>query len=161
MRPVDGPRKPRLVVAPATSVSSLGSFFQPVVLAALGESVATVARRLRDQRVGCVVVAREGRPVGILTDRDVVLRVVAEGLPGTAPIDDVLTYDPITLSSDETVEAAVQRMREHGVRRIPIVDGAGLVVGIVTLDELLARLGSELAAVGEVLRGASDASDSR
>src|SRR5689334_12796144 len=58
--------------------TTLASFQRPVVVTALSETVAEAARRLRDERVGCLVVTRDGRPIGIVTDRDLALRVVAE-----------------------------------------------------------------------------------
>src|SRR3989442_15558187 len=103
---------------------TLTSFIRPVVIATLGESAAVAARRLRDQHVGCLVVTREGRPIGIVTDRDLTVRVVAEGRdPERTLLDDVLTYAPHTLQDSESVDTAARCMRDHGVRRLPIVNG--------------------------------------
>jgi CBS domain-containing protein len=133
-----------------------------VVVASLGESAAAVARRLRDRHVGCLVVTREGRPVGIVTDRDLALRVVAEGRdPESTRIDDVVTFDPVMLRESDTVETASRSMQEHGVRRLPIVDDEGRVTGIVTADDLLVALGRQLACVGEAISEPSDTEDSR
>ena len=142
--------------------TTLATYLRPVVIATIGETVGTAARRLRDSHVGCVVVTREGRPIGIVTDRDLAVRVVAEGLdPETTKIDEIVTFDPATLRDYETVDTAVLRMKEHGVRRLPIVDGEGSVVGIVTADDLLVRIGRQLAAVAEAIECGADASDSR
>ncbi len=141
---------------------TLEGYVRPVVVAALGDSVASAARRLRDDRVGCLVVTRAGRPVGILTDRDLALRIVAEGRnPDATRIDDVLTFDPITLLVSDTVDSAARCMKEHGVRRLPIVDEHGAVVGIVTADDLLMDLARQLGAVGDAIAEPSDAGDSR
>jgi CBS domain-containing protein len=141
---------------------TLGGYLRPVVLAALGESVASAAKRLRDERVGCLVVTRGGHPIGILTDRDLAVRVVAEGRdPSTTRVDDVLTYDPLTLRDSDTVDSAARCMREHGIRRLPIVDAEGAVRGIVTADDLVVQLGRQLAALSDAIAEPSDAADSR
>jgi CBS domain-containing protein len=143
-------------------VTRLAAYLRPVVIATLGESVLAAACRLRDHHVGCLVVTREGRPVGILTDRDLVMRVVAEGLdPATTRIDDVLTYDPMTLRESDTIDAVARCMQKHGIRRLPIVDDAGKVAGIVTADDLLVQLGRQLNAVGEAIAEPADSTDSR
>lgn len=77
---------------------SLHRFARPVITARPDELVADVARKLRDHRVGCVVVERNGKPFGIVTDRDVAIRVVAEGLdPGTAHCRATTTSDSISM----------------------------------------------------------------
>jgi CBS domain-containing protein len=72
-----------------------------------------------------------------------------------------VTYDPITLSVHDGIETAVQRMRQHGVRRLPIVEDDGVAVGIVTADDLLVLLGGEIAAVCEGIENRADAEDTR
>ena len=72
-----------------------------------------------------------------------------------------MTYDPITISVHEGIETAVEHMRRHGVRRLPIIDDEGVAVGIVTADDLLALLGREIAAVCEGIENAADSDDSR
>ena len=97
-----------------------------------------------------------------MTDRDLAVRVVAEGRdPANTRIDDALTFDPIVLTESDTIEAASRCMREHGVRRLPIVDARGQLAGIVTADDLLVTLGRSLACVGEAIAYPSDAEDSR
>lgn len=140
---------------------SLERFRRPVVTASERETVATVAQRMRDQRTGCVVLTRENRPIGILTDRDVCLRVVAEGRSGDIPIAEVATYDPFVLRESDGIETAVAQMRVHGVRRFPIVDAKGNVTGVVTADDLIVLLGREIAGLGEGLEASVDATESR
>ena len=143
-------------------MSSIARFRRPVVTADEGDSVIGVARRLRDEKVGCVVVVREGLPVGILTDRDLALRVLAEGRdPATTKVSDVLTYGPTTVDETDELETAVTKMRERGVRRLPIVDAKGRVTGIVTADDVMVLLGRELGAIGEVIEDGTDADESR
>jgi CBS domain-containing protein len=126
------------------------------------DAVELAARTMRDTGVGYVLVLRDGRPIGIVTDRDLVVRVVAQGqAPDCVRVGDVATWDPITVSLAEGIETAASRMREHGVRRLPIVDAADQVVGIVTADDLLILLGNEIGAVSEAILNPSDAADSR
>jgi len=140
----------------------LARFERPIVTAELDESVLDVACRMRDEKVGSVVVVRDGRPIGMITDRDLVLRVVADRRdPATITVAAVVTYDAQTVRRTDGFETAVQTMKEHGVRRLPIVDAEGRVTGIVTADDLIKLLGSELAALGEAIEGNVDGSESR
>lgn len=141
---------------------TLARFKSPLATAAVEDTVEMAARTMRDRHVGCLLVTRHGVPAGIVTDRDLVVRVVAEGRdPSQAQIGEFVTYDPITLSVHDGIETAVQRMRRHGVRRLPIVDEDGVAVGIVTADDLLVLLGGEIAAVCEGIENRADAEDSR
>ncbi len=148
--------------APDPREGTLAAYTRPVVVAALGESARAVAERLRDAHVGCAVVTREGRPVGIVTDRDLALRVVAEGRDAEATrVDQVVTFDPLVLSAGDTLDAASRCMQEHGIRRVPIVDDEGRVAGIVTADDLFVALGRQLARIAEAIAEPSDCEDSR
>jgi CBS domain-containing protein len=140
---------------------SLSRFNRPVVTIDLNDTVEATACTMRDERVGCVVVTDRGKPTGIVTDRDLALRVLAEGLEASVPIGSIATFAPLTVSIHDTVETASARMRNHGVRRLPIIDDDGRAVGIVTADDLLMLLGRELAAVCEGIENRSDAGDSR
>jgi CBS domain-containing protein len=141
---------------------SLGRFKSPLVTTGAEDTVEHAAQTMRDRHVGCLVILRAGRPVGLLTDRDIVARVVAEGRnPTTALVGDFVTYDPITVSVHEGIETAVERMRRHGVRRLPLVDESGIAVGIITADDLLVLLGREIAGVSEGIENRAEAEDSR
>ncbi|MFI8205122.1 CBS domain-containing protein [Streptomyces sp. NPDC085937] len=99
-------------------------------------SVVEAARLMRGQNIGDVVVADGQRVVGVVTDRDITVRAVAEGRdPFGVSVESVCTPDPLTLAPDDPVSSAVALMREHAVRRIPVVEG-GLPVGLVTLGDL-------------------------
>lgn len=117
-----------------------------VVVAPKGEMIVDAAKRMRTSHVGDLVVVepRNGRhmPIGIITDRDIVLSVVA-GDPQHMPyllVGDVMNSDLITAQEQDTIETGLQKMHEHGVRRLPVVDGAGALVGILTLDDVLQYL---------------------
>lgn len=107
----------------------------PVIAVDPTASAADAARLMRDQNTGDVVVAREGQIEGIVTDRDLAIRLVAEDLDPEVPISEVCTSDPITIAADETPEAAAQLMREYSIRRLPVRDGKG-IVGFVSLGDL-------------------------
>ena len=117
-----------------------------VVVAPKAEMIVDAAKRMRTSHVGALVVvdARNGRhvPVGVITDRDIVISVVA-GDPGhldTLLVGDVMSSDLVTAKQGESVETALERMHEHGVRRLPVVDDAGALIGILTLDDVLEYL---------------------
>jgi CBS domain-containing protein len=136
-------------------------FCRPVVQLEADSTMGDAARRMRDAHVGCVVVTRGGRPVGLVTDRDLVVRGVAEGASGSEELYGFITRDPVTLATTESVESAVSCMREYGVRRVPLVDGDGRVAGIVTADDLLAAFGRELGRLCEGIADNTDGDDNR
>lgn len=127
------------------------------VTALANESIGTCARRMHDEHVGCVVVVEtsEGTmfPVGVLTDRDIAIEVVAFGLdPATMTAGDVMSPRPSVAEEDDDLLDALASMRERGVRRLPVVRPDGGLSGIVTLDNLLEALGEEIDGVVGVMR---------
>src|SRR5918994_1178626 len=107
-------------VPPARTVADIMS--HPVVTATADETIAKAAARMREQRVGSVVVVEGERPVGIMTERDMI-RVAADGIDtATVHVADAMTRDPDSVSSDEEVAAAFASLAEHGYRHIPVVD---------------------------------------
>ena len=107
------------------------------------------AKLMRDHHVGCLVVVenREGRmePVGILTDRDIVIEVIAEecGIADVS-VGDVMSYALLKVNEKETVFDTAQRMRARGVRRVPVIRDSGELAGILALDDILEMLSEEL-----------------
>lgn len=140
---------------------ALARFTHELVTGLRDEPVRIVAARMRERGVGCVIIVEEGRPVGVVTDRDLTLRVLAEGRSSETPVGSVMTSTPLTLQSDAELDAAVRMMRASGVRRLPIVDGRGSLVGIVTADDLLVTLARELSQLGEGIEGNVDAPELR
>ena len=101
-----------------------------------GATVAEAAREMRDGDVGSVVVVENGTVAGIVTDRDIAVRVVAEGLdPDATRVGDAATMRPVTLTVDQTVEDAIRLVREQNVRRIIVLQD-GRPAGIVSLGDL-------------------------
>jgi CBS domain-containing protein len=106
-----------------------------------GDLVRDVAANMQQHRVGTVVVVNARRqPVGIVTDRDLALRIIAANrLPSATRIEDVMTVDPQLVQDDATAEGALDLMRRHGVQRLPVVDIAGRLVGIISLRDLVSQ----------------------
>jgi CBS domain-containing protein len=104
---------------------------------------------MREHHVGDVVVVEErhGRrfPVGILSDRDIVVEVLAEDLaPEAVDIGDLMSADLLTAREGDALLDAIKRMKERGVRRLPVVDEAGALVGILALEDLIELIGEQL-----------------
>ncbi|MGD9722939.1 MAG: CBS domain-containing protein [Pirellulales bacterium] len=118
-----------------------------------GETVLVAAERMRQRTVGSlIVVDRAGKPIGIVTDRDLVIRVLADNRdPSGTAVVEIMTPDVVAINSDASVESALQLMRDGTFRRLPVVDHRGILVGIVTLDDLLLHLTHELSLAGHVL----------
>ncbi|EFE65999.1 CBS domain-containing protein [Streptomyces viridosporus] len=126
-----------------------------VVAVRPGASLVEVAQLMRSQNIGDVVVADGQRVVGLLTDRDITVRAVAEGTdPLAVSAGSVCTPDPVTLAPDAPVSTAVALMREHAVRRIPVVEN-GLPVGLVSLGDL-ARARDPGSALADISRAKPD-----
>ena len=120
-----------------------------VVVAAKTEMLVDAAQRMRTSHVGAVVIveSKGGRqvPIGIVTDRDIVVSVVA-GDPDHLNfmlVSDMMTTDVITARADDSLDSAIRLMQQHGIRRLPIVDVEGGLVGILTLDDVLKYLVGE------------------
>ena len=127
------------------------------VLVATPETTVTEAARLmRRHHVGDLVVVtkKDGSrvPTGIVTDRDIVLSVIATGLdPGVFTIGDLVTQKLLTVPEDLGVFECIQKMRSRGVRRMPVVDAEERLIGIVSVDDLVQLLGQELSELGRLI----------
>lgn len=108
------------------------------VTVTLQTSLAQAAQAMRELDTGDVLVADdEGALYGIVTDRDIVTRAVADGLdPATTPVQAVITASPVSIRPGDDASRAVELMREHAVRRLPVVDERGVAVGVVSLGDL-------------------------
>jgi CBS domain-containing protein len=111
---------------------------------------------MREKHVGDLIVVSdtgEGRfPMGIVTDRDIAVEVLGNGLDPSKALLSSLVRTPLVVAQEsEDSSQAIERMRTHGVRRLPIVDGRGFVVGIVTLDDLLRLLVADADALLQIM----------
>lgn len=121
------------------------------------ESVGACARRMHDEHVGCLVVVEENDgsqfPVGMITDRDIAIEVVAFGLdPMAITAGDVMSEKPVVVEEDDDLLDALAHMRERGVRRLPVVRPDGALSGMLAFDNVLEAIGEELDGVLGVMR---------
>jgi CBS domain-containing protein len=100
-------------------------------------TLAEAIESLRAGRSACVLVCEDGRPNGILTERDVLYKVVGENVPLNAPVQDFITPNPQTLSAEQSVGDAIQMMDHGDYRHVPVVDSAGRVEGIISIEDLI------------------------
>ncbi len=116
----------------------------PVALPA-SSSLNDAAREMKRGDIGDVIVTDDGRVCGVVTDRDIVVRALAEGRdPATTPLAEICSRRVVTLAPDDSVAVAVQLMREHAIRRLPVVDGDN-PVGIVSIGDLAIERDSDSA----------------
>ena len=108
------------------------------------DSLAEAARLMESENVGAIVVTERKRPVGIVTDRDLAFAVCTGGRSPQDEVQTVMTCPVETISGDEGVYNATQKMMELAVRRLPVVNYMGTLIGLVTLDDLLLLLSREL-----------------
>lgn len=102
----------------------------------ISDTIHDAARAMREKDIGAVVVMRDSEVAGVLTDRDVTVRAVADGKnPDQVRVQEICSVDITTLSPDDSVDKAVQLMRDKAVRRVPVVQG-GKPVGIVSIGDL-------------------------
>ena len=116
-----------------------------------GDELNKAAQLMRAHHIGYLVVieadANDGRqrPIGVLTDRDIVVTVVARQIdPQTLRVGDIMTPQPVTVSEADSVEQTLREMRRIGVRRLPVVGQHGELVGIVSIDDVLDFLAGQL-----------------
>jgi predicted transcriptional regulator len=120
-----------------------------VVIVERAAAVAEAAQLMRQFHVGDLVVVEpvgeRRRPVGILSDRDIVVEVVAEQVASEqVTVGDIMSADLMTAGEGDDLFDTIRRMRQLGVRRVPVVDAAGLLVGILAVDDLLDLLAEQL-----------------
>ena len=125
---------------------------KPVVTASAQTTVDQAARAMRSKNVGALVVVNAGRPVGMLTDRDVAVEVVAKGMdPDTVRVGDVMGKKPVTIREELGILDAAKVFAKTGVRRLPVVTKSGVLVGIIAVDDLIMLLGNEMGHVAGAL----------
>ncbi|MBB6282043.1 CBS domain-containing protein [Geobacillus subterraneus] len=99
------------------------------------DNIYEVAVKMREFHVGAIPIVDNGRLVGMITDRDLVVRGMAEKHPGSTAVTEVMSRDLVTLSPDDSVQKAADMMARHQIRRLPVVEN-GRLVGIVALGDL-------------------------
>ncbi|HXG31545.1 MAG TPA: CBS domain-containing protein [Thermodesulfobacteriota bacterium] len=123
-----------------------------IVCVDTGTSIKEVVKLMDQKNVGSVIVIGSQKPVGIVTDRDILLRAVNKGMDlEKTPIDKVMTKRLVTLREDMGLFEALERVKGKGMRRFPIVDDKGSLKGIMTLDDILYLLGREMVDVSSII----------
>ena len=124
------------------------------------DEISRAAQIMREKHVGYLVVVEPNpvrgipRPVGVLTDRDIVVSVVARDVdPKTVRVGDIMTSNPVLALEWESMEAALHKMRQFGVRRLPVVNGYRELVGILAIDDVLTVISGDAQDVVSAIRG--------
>jgi CBS domain-containing protein len=129
---------------------SIGEFCnREVIITDSGTGIEEAARLMREHHVGDLIVVESTEvgnvPIGILTDRDLVIEVLAQGVdPSTVAVDDLMSRDPFVMAESADLFEALEQMRSKGVRRLPVVDAHGALVGVLTLDDLIEVVGEAI-----------------
>lgn len=129
---------------------SVGDFCnREVIVAYTTTSINEIAQLMREHHVGCVVIVKNSAenniPIGIITDRDIVLEVIAPMVDiNSITAGDIMSVELVTAREIDGIWETLQRMRSHGVRRIPVINDEKVLVGILTVDDVLESLVGEL-----------------
>lgn len=126
------------------------------VTAPANAPLAALARLMRDRHVGAIIVTRQPIdrpvPVGIVTDRDIVCAQIERGADlFTLNAEDVMTRDPLVLTETMSLTEGIERLRERGVRRAPVIDNSGGLIGLVSVDDLFAAAAEDLVQLARLL----------
>lgn len=131
-----------------------------VITAAPNDDLIAAAHLMREKHVGYLVVSEASGPteqgsrvVGVLTDRDIVVSVLAREVDArTLKVGDVMTRDPLLIEEGQSIEAVLRHMREAGVRRVPVVDRRGTLTGVLSIDDVLERIAEQLINIAGSIR---------
>ncbi|HEV2270970.1 MAG TPA: CBS domain-containing protein [Steroidobacteraceae bacterium] len=137
-----------------------------VVTVAPTDDLVAAAHVMREKHVGYLIVsekislaaksapaANTSRVVGVLTDRDIVVAVLAQEVDAHAlKVGDVMTRDPLLIEEGQSIEAVLSHMREAGVRRVPVVDRSGALTGVLSIDDVLERIADQLINIAGSIR---------
>jgi CBS domain-containing protein len=116
------------------------------------KNVAEACRAMEENNIGCLVVENDGKLCGIVTDRDIALKVAgALRDPQKTTVREVMTTDPIRISVDKDLRHLTSLMHAFHVRRVPIVNGHDTIVGIITLDDIIALIANEMSEIGKAI----------
>jgi CBS domain-containing protein len=118
-------------------------------------TVQEAALRMKEEEVGSLVVIQGERPAGFLTDRDLALRVLAEGRSPDTPVHEVMSQPVHTVPAEAGIVEPLQLMRDKQIRRLPLVDGEGKLCGILSLDDYMMLLGKAGSLAGDIVRSGS------
>lgn len=119
--------------------------------------IAEAAKRMRETHVGDLVVTeyREGReiPIGVITDRDIVIEVVAKAVDADqVKVGDAMSREIVAVHDDNSIDYALQEMQRAGVRRLPVVDSTGKLTGVLSMDDVVDHLATQLTHIAGAIR---------
>jgi len=115
-------------------------------------TIAFVSDLMKQKNIGCLIITEDHKPVGIVTDRDLAMRVdLTNSEIGTHEISTIMTSDVSTIRKDTGIFEAVQVMKSSKVRRLPVVDMGGRLVGLITVDDIIRLLARELGEIARVI----------
>ncbi len=124
-----------------------------VVTVAPTDDLIAAAHVMREKHVGYLIVSEASRVMGVLTDRDIVVAVLAREVDAHAlKVGDVMTCNPLLIGEDQSIEAVLRHMREAGVRRVPVVDRSGALTGILSIDDVLEHIAEQLINIAGSIR---------
>lgn len=137
----------------AVDGSTLRALLRPVRALGPDDSCLDAAQLMRSENIGSVVVAHDGEPVGLVTDRDLAMRVLADAQdPKELRLGEIMSPHPIFISVRRGLDDAIAIMRDLGVRRLPVVGENGQLEGIVSLDDILIRIARQVGQLGECVQ---------
>lgn len=125
---------------------------KPVIKVSLDKNVVQACQLMEENNIGCLIAEDNGKLCGIVTDRDIALKVAgALRDPETTRVKDIMTPDPIRISMDKDLRQLTSLMHAFHVRRVPIVNGHDTIVGIITLDDIIALIANEMSEIGKAI----------
>ena len=125
---------------------------KPVIKISSEKNVAQACRMMEENNIGCLIAEDNGKLCGIITDRDIALKVAgALRDPEKTCVKDIMTPDPIRISVDKDLRHLTSLMHAFHVRRVPIVNGHDTIVGIITLDDIIALIANEMSEIGKAI----------
>jgi CBS domain-containing protein len=135
---------------------SMGKFCKTVVTLSETSSITEAAKLMADKNVGCLVIVNEEsnskKPIGILTDRDIVIKGLTKSQDIEAcAVKDIMNQDILLIKKEEKTQRALDAMCEKGVRRAPIIDAEGNVCGLVSVDDIIVRLITKLKGAADLI----------
>jgi CBS domain-containing protein len=129
-----------------------------VITVDVGIDIGAAATVMRENKIGYLIVTDRkkdsGKPVGVITDRDIVVKVTARDVdPHSVTVGDVMTPEPLLAADDDGISETLRRMRQLGVRRVPVVGPRGQITGVLSIDDVVDHVVAELANVAGSIRG--------
>ena len=120
-----------------------------IITVDVGVDVAAAAQVMRENKIGYLLVTDKASgnraPVGVITDRDIVVKVLAKDVnPHALTVGDVMTREPLVATEDDGISETLHRMRKLGVRRVPVIDARGQIAGVLSIDDAIDHLVAQL-----------------